>query len=84
MSEGRPSDLGAPKDYNPIPDAGWRHSRPYGINYKEDFSKPETRDMEVRLDGEHGDLTTSQGNGTATAPKTRAGKRWCSRTQMTR
>ena len=52
---------GAPKDHSPDPETDWRYTRPHGTGYKEDFSKPETHDMLVRLDGETSDMIVSQG-----------------------
>ena len=40
-------------------EGNWRTTRPYGIDYKEDSSKPHTHDFIVRLDGTPGDLTDS-------------------------
>ena len=49
----------APKDYSPAAHAKWRKARPYGINYREDSSKPGTHKLVVRLDGTEDDLTVS-------------------------
>ena len=69
VTEGEPSDTemtegrgkGVPKDHHPQNEIDWRHTRPCGIDYKEDSSKLETRDMCVRLGGENSDLAKSQG-----------------------
>ena len=51
----------APKDYSPAAHAEWREARPFGINYREDSSEPETHKLVVRLDGTESDLTVSNG-----------------------
>ena len=40
----------------------WRKARPCGIDYKEDYSKPKTHNMKVRLDGGAADMVKSQGD----------------------
>ena len=39
--------------YRPDKEKEWREARPYGTDYKEDYSTPKTHDMKVRLDGGH-------------------------------
>ena len=53
---------GAPKYYRPKKEKEWRQTQPYGIDYKEDSSKPKTHDMRVRLDGRTHDMIKSQGD----------------------
>ena len=40
----------------------WRQTRPYGIDYKEDSSKPETYGMRVRLGGRKRDMVKPRGD----------------------
>ena len=47
----------APKDYHPVAEDKWRETRPSGIDYREDSSKPDTHKLIVRLDGTTDDLT---------------------------
>ena len=61
MAEGQPHDRDAPKDYNPKPEAEWRHTHPFGIDYKEGYSKKQTHDMSARPGGMTSDMTVSQG-----------------------
>ena len=51
----------APKNYSSAAHVKWRKARPFGTNYREDSSKPETHKLVVRLDGAEGDLTVSDG-----------------------
>ena len=51
----------AQKDYSHVPDGNCRVARPYGIDYKEDSSKPDTHDLIVRLGGTPDDLADSHG-----------------------
>ena len=48
--------------YRPDKEKEWRKARPYGIDCKEDYSKPETHGMRVRLDGGTPDMIESQEN----------------------
>ena len=49
----------APKDYHHVTEQKWRPERPFGIDYREDSSKPDTHKLVVRLDGMEEDLTDS-------------------------
>ena len=59
MAEGHGED--APKDCRPEKETAWRCTRPHGIDYKEDSSKPEIHDMLVRFGGKTSVMTESQG-----------------------
>ena len=58
LSENQPR---VPKDYGPAAANEWRETRPFGIDYKENSSKPDTHDPTVRLAGTPRDLTDSGG-----------------------
>ena len=45
--------------YRPGKEAEWRKTRPYGVDYKEDYSKPKMHDMRVRLGGGTPDMIKS-------------------------
>ena len=51
-----------PKHFSPAPETKWRESRPFGINYREDSSRPDTQSLVVRLDGTADGLTDSHGD----------------------
>ena len=51
----------APKDDYPVAGDKWREARPFGIDYREDSSKPNTHKLIVRLDSTADDLTDSGG-----------------------
>ena len=51
----------APKDYHPVAENEWREARPFGIDYREDSSKPDTDDLIVCLDGTANDPTDPNG-----------------------
>ena len=50
------------KYYRPDKEEEWRKTHPYGIDYKGDYSKPETHDMRVRFDGGAPDMTRPKGD----------------------
>ena len=58
MSENQPR---VPNDYYPAAENEWRGTHPFGIDYREDSSKPDTHDLIVRLDDTARDLTDSSG-----------------------
>ena len=62
MAEGRLCDLGELKTYTHVPDSKWGRTRPYGINFKENFADKSTHDIKVRLDGQPNDMLSSQGD----------------------
>ena len=51
----------APKDYYPATENEWRVIHPFGIDYREDSSKPDIQDLIVRFDDTSRDLTDSIG-----------------------
>ena len=51
----------ATKDYHHVAEQKWRQARPFGIDYIEDSSKPDTHKLVVRLNDTEEDLTDSNG-----------------------
>ena len=60
--------------YRPGREKEWRTARPYGIDYKEDYSRPKTHDMKVCLDGGATDMIKSQENWSDECVETEGGK----------
>ena len=60
--------------YRPDKEKEWRKARPYGTDYKEDYSKPETHDIKVRLDGGALDEINSQGGWSENCVEMHGGK----------
>ena len=52
---------GSQKYYRPKKENQWQQARPYSVDYKEDFVKPETHGTRVRLGGRTRDMIKSQG-----------------------
>ena len=74
----------AQKKYSHVPDGDWKTTRPYGIYYKEDSSKPDTHNLIVRLDGSPGNSAVSNGAWIKTASKRRTDWTQSCLTQMAR
>ena len=51
----------AQKDYSHVPNGDWKTTRPYGMDYKKDSSKPHIYDLIVRLGGSPYDLIDLNG-----------------------
>ena len=51
----------APNYYYPVVENKWQETRPFGIYYRENSSKPDTYHLSMRLDGTANDLTDSNG-----------------------
>ena len=52
----------------------WRETRPFGIGYRGNSSKPDTHDLIVRLDGTADDLTDSNGTWDENCVETEGGQ----------